>query len=110
VTLHNYFSHPSLLIYFFANPTHKTETGTANTQGTSNSKPPGLIITMGQLETLGSSPIILLHSFLQVHVALVRLSPATANHAIMLSQNYYPEPNQHILTFLHRILCPKVIY
>ncbi len=30
VTLQKYFSHPSLVIYFFCNPTHKTETGTAN--------------------------------------------------------------------------------
>jgi hypothetical protein len=30
----------------FCNPTHKTETGTANMWGTPNSKPPGRIITM----------------------------------------------------------------
>jgi hypothetical protein len=59
VTLQKYVANPSLVIYFFANTTHKTETGTANTQGTSNSKPPGLIIMMGQSERkkerLGSS-------------------------------------------------------
>jgi hypothetical protein len=30
VTLQKYFSHPSLVIYFFSNPTHKTKTGTSN--------------------------------------------------------------------------------
>jgi hypothetical protein len=35
VTLQKCFSHPSLVIYFFGNPSCKTETGTAN------SKPPG---------------------------------------------------------------------
>jgi hypothetical protein len=30
VTLQKNFSHPSLVIYFFASPTHKTETGIAN--------------------------------------------------------------------------------
>jgi hypothetical protein len=30
VTLHKYFSHPSLVIYFFSVPTHKTKAGTAN--------------------------------------------------------------------------------
>jgi len=30
VTLHKHVSHPSLVIHFFCNPTHKTETGTAN--------------------------------------------------------------------------------
>jgi hypothetical protein len=108
VTLQKYYSHPSLVICLFANPTYKTETGTANTRGTSNSKPPGLIIMMGQSETLGTSQIILLHFFMQVHIALVRLLPA--NRAIILSQNYFPEPNQHILTFLHLILCLRVIY
>ncbi len=29
---------------------------------------------------------------------------ATSKCALMLSQNYFPEPNQHILTFLHPIL------
>jgi len=35
----------------FCNPTHETETGAANT---TNSKPPGRIIMMGQSETLSS--------------------------------------------------------
>jgi hypothetical protein len=35
--------------------------------------------------------------------ALLRILPATAKFAIMLSQNDFPEPNQHVLTFLHPI-------
>jgi hypothetical protein len=46
--------------------THKTETGRANRWGTSNSKPSGPIIMMGQSESLGSTHFILLHSFLPV--------------------------------------------
>jgi hypothetical protein len=44
----------------FGTPTHKTETGTANGGGgdVTNSKPPGLIIMMGQLETLSSNQIM----------------------------------------------------
>ncbi len=42
-TLQKYFSHPSLVIYFFFNPTHKTETGPANKRGTTNSEPSGPI-------------------------------------------------------------------
>jgi hypothetical protein len=49
-----YISHPSLVMYSFATPTHKTETGTAYKWGTTNNKPPGPIIMMGQSET-GSS-------------------------------------------------------
>jgi hypothetical protein len=30
VTLQKYFSHPSLVIYFLSNPTHKTKTRTPN--------------------------------------------------------------------------------
>jgi len=37
------------------NPTHKTETGTANMWETTNSKPPGPIIMMGKSKTLSSS-------------------------------------------------------
>jgi hypothetical protein len=44
LTLQKYFSHPSLVIYFFF-------AGTAN-WGTINSKPPGPIIMMSQSETL----------------------------------------------------------
>jgi hypothetical protein len=55
VTLQKYFSHPSLVKYIlFCNPTHKTETGAANRWGTTNSKPPGRIIMMGQSETLSN--------------------------------------------------------
>ncbi len=42
----------------FCNPTHKTEIGRANKWGTTNSKLPGPIIMMGQLETLNSHSII----------------------------------------------------
>jgi hypothetical protein len=63
VTLQKYFSHPSLVIYFFATPPKKTELGTANRWGTTNSKPPGLIIMIGQSETLSSSQIIFITLF-----------------------------------------------
>jgi hypothetical protein len=36
-----YFSHPSLIIYFFSNPTHKPKTGTANRWQTTNINPLG---------------------------------------------------------------------
>jgi hypothetical protein len=43
----------------------QTETGTANSWGTTNSKPPGPIIMMGESETLSHNRSYLLHSFLQ---------------------------------------------
>jgi hypothetical protein len=42
----------------FSNPTHKTETGTANRRGTTNSKPLGPIIMMCPPEALSSSQMI----------------------------------------------------
>jgi hypothetical protein len=55
------FSHPSLVIYFFATPTHKSETGTA-AKGwgglTTNGKPTGPIIMIDRSETLTGSQII----------------------------------------------------
>jgi hypothetical protein len=50
VTLQKYFSHPSLVIYLFSNPNNKSETGTANRWETTNSKPTGQIVMIGQLE------------------------------------------------------------
>jgi hypothetical protein len=53
---------------FFSNPTHKTETGTADTWGTTNRKPSGPIIMMGANQKQGAVVrSYLLHSFLQVH-------------------------------------------
>jgi hypothetical protein len=43
VTLQKYFPHPSLVIYFFSNPTHKTKTGTSNRWETTSSNPAGPI-------------------------------------------------------------------
>jgi len=46
MTLQKYFSHPSLVIYYF--PTHKTKIETANRVETTNSKPPRPIIMFDQ--------------------------------------------------------------
>jgi hypothetical protein len=101
VTLQKCFSHPSLVIYSFATPPITLKLGQQiGGGGTTNSKPPGPIIMMGQSETLTSSQILFITLF---SVAASKL-PATAICAIMLTQNYFPEPNRHILTFLHPIL------
>jgi len=68
----------------FCNPTHKTETGTANRWETTNNKPPGPIIMMGQSETLISSQIITLLLF-----SAGGLVPATTKCIIMLSQTIF---------------------
>jgi hypothetical protein len=63
-TCKKYFSHPSLVFFFF--PTLpmklKLEFGTANRWETTNSKPPGPIIMIGQLETGSNTRSYLLHS------------------------------------------------
>jgi hypothetical protein len=60
VTLQKYFSHPSLV---FCKPIYKTKTETANRWETTNSKPPGPIIMIGQSETGSSSQIIFITLF-----------------------------------------------
>jgi hypothetical protein len=60
VTLHKCFSHPSLVIYFFATPPIKPK---QNKWGTTNSKPHGPILMMAQSETLISSQIIFITLF-----------------------------------------------
>ncbi len=85
VTLQKYFSHPRFGYLLFCNPTYETETGTQQIgRGTSNSKPPGPIITMAQSEHWASVRSYLLHSsFLQVHSAAVSFTshPEPCNYA-----------------------------
>jgi hypothetical protein len=89
VTLQIYFPHPIWGIILFCNPTHKTETRTANRWGTTNSKPPGPIIMMGQSKTPTTSQIIFIRLFpVRVQRCYVFL-PATVNCVIMLSQNHF---------------------
>jgi hypothetical protein len=57
VTLQKYFSHPSLVIYFFATPPMKLKLGQQKGWRLTNRKSPGSIIMMGQSETLSSSQI-----------------------------------------------------
>ncbi len=116
VTLQKYVFTYKFSYVLFCNPTHKTEIGTANRWGTTNSKPPGRIIMMGQIRnseqrlnhiyyTLFCKCIALLR-FLSAMVK--RFSPAVAMHAMMLSQNHFPEPNQYTLGFLPPILLCKI--
>jgi hypothetical protein len=93
----------------FCNPTHKTETGTANRWGTTNSKPHGPIIMIGQSETHQLDQIHYTH-FCRCTVLLLCLSSATATCAIMRSQNHFPEPHQHMLDFLHLIWLCRITY
>jgi hypothetical protein len=61
VTLQRYFSHPSLVIYFFGNLAHKTETWTANRWELPVANQ--LIILIGQSKTGSSSQIIFITLF-----------------------------------------------
>jgi hypothetical protein len=82
VNLPKYFSHPSLIIYFFCNPAHQTETRTADRLelGT-NSKPPGPFIMIGQSKTREQQSdhiyytlLYQVHSFAAVFTSLSKLS------------------------------------
>ncbi len=55
VTLCKKLSHPSFSYVLFYNLTHTTESGTTNRWETTNNKPPGQIIMIGESETLSSS-------------------------------------------------------
>ncbi len=50
--------------FFFGNPANKTETGTAHTWGTTNSKPPGPIIVIHKSEILSRSQVQFITLFL----------------------------------------------
>jgi len=57
VTLDSKIKCLSLAVFFLCSPTNKTETGTAYTWGTTNSKPSGPIIMIDQLEILNLSQV-----------------------------------------------------
>jgi hypothetical protein len=63
VTLQKYFSHPSLVIYFFATPPIKVELGQQIRGGLLIANPLAQIIMMGQSKTLSSSQIIFITLF-----------------------------------------------
>jgi hypothetical protein len=100
VTRQKYFSHPSLVIYTFCDPAHKTRTQTANRWDST-----GLLIANhlhGQLRNREEQVrTYLLHSSL----AGTQLSCA------VLGQNQHSlqsQPNPHGLTFLYSILMCRV--
>jgi hypothetical protein len=76
--------HNQLVLCTLCNPTHKTETGTANRWGTNNYHGP-ITNTEQQLD----------------HICYTLL--ATATGAILMSQNNFPEPNRHMVNLLHRL-------
>ncbi len=68
---------------------------------TTNSKPLGQIIMMGQSETMSSSLII----FITLFSAGL---PAVAMDVIMQRENYFPKLNQRILEIFHPILLCRI--
>jgi hypothetical protein len=95
VTLQKYISHPSIVISF-SKPTNKTKTGTANSWETTNSKPLGPNIMIGQSEIVSGNHIIFITLF--------------SGRLKMLGQDHFAKPNQHVMTFLHPILNCRVAY
>jgi hypothetical protein len=105
VTLKIYFAYPSLVIHLLATPPIKLKLGQQNRWVTTNSKPHGPIIMIDQSESINSSQSDhIYYTIFSKCTALLGLLPATPNCGIRLSQNHFPEPNSHILSFLHPIL------
>ncbi len=78
-------------VLFCKPPTNKTETGTANTWGITNNKPPGPIIMIRNTEQQLDHNFHYTLFFCMCTVLL--LLSAIAQRAIMLSQIQFPEPN-----------------
>jgi hypothetical protein len=104
VTLQKKISHPSSVMYSFATPQIKLKLG-EQIGG-------GLLITNHLDQSLwwanqkhwAAVRSYLLHSFFCMCIALLTFLWTTATCAIMMSQNYFPESNRHMLEFLHPIL------
>ncbi len=94
---------------FFSNPTNKTETGTRNRWGTTNSKPPGPIDYDGLFRNTDQQSDHIYYTLFCtcMHTGAERCCCAFYQQAtcgIMRSQqNQFPEPNWHIVTRLNFI-------
>jgi hypothetical protein len=97
----------------FSNPTHKPENGMANRCG-------GLLIANHLDQSLwwanqknwAAVRSHFVHCFLEVHRVVARHASATPQLLleVMLSQNYFTEPNRHVLTFYHSIVLVRITY
>jgi hypothetical protein len=88
----------SYLLFF--NPTHKTETGTANRRGTINSEQPGPIIYDRPItNTEQQVRSYLLHFFLQVHIVIVPFTQPWQSCAMVLSQNKFSSAKRACFDF-----------
>jgi hypothetical protein len=93
-SLQKYFSIPSLVIYFFSNPTHKPKTGTANRWETTNSNPLGPL----KLSSQSTADVRVCCAFYQPQQTVQKC----------WGQNHFAEPNGHVWIFLHSILICRV--
>jgi hypothetical protein len=78
--------------------------------GTTNCKPAGPIIIISQSKTGHSTQIILITLFSSRCTTLLCFLPVSANWANVQEKNHFPEPNLHMLTFLHLIFMCRVTY
>jgi hypothetical protein len=103
------FSHPNLVIYCFATPPITLKLGQQIGGRLLNGNQLDQSLYRANQKLWSSVRPYSLRSFLQV-LSIAAFSPATAICAITLNQNYFPEPNRHILTFLHPILLCRIRY
>jgi hypothetical protein len=96
--------------FSFGNPTNKTKTGIAYTWGTTNSKPPGPIIMINQIELLNYIEVQFIKLFFGGCTTVLHLLPATASCTNLVQKKQFPKLNQHILTLLQQILLSRVLY
>ncbi len=97
VTLRKYVFTYKFSYVLFCNPTHKTEIGTANRWGSTNSKPPGRIVMICQirnteqrLDHIYYTLFCRCTALLRFLTAMVtRFLPAMATHAIMLAKTIF---------------------
>jgi hypothetical protein len=94
----------------FCNPTDKTELGIANRWETTNSKPRGPIMMIGQSKIGNSNRSIFITLLSSRCTPLLRYLPASGNSAQMQEKNQFLELNLHMLIFLHPILMCSVTY
>jgi hypothetical protein len=101
VTIQKYFSHPSLVFYFFPTPPIKPKLGLYVGSESTNSKP--IRNTEQQSDHIYYTLLWLVLGCTVPFTSLQKLCKT-------LGQYHFLEPNRHILAFLHPIFICRVTY
>jgi hypothetical protein len=105
VTLRKYFSHPSLVMHYFATPSIKLKLGHQIGGALQIANHLDQSLWWANEKHWAAVRSYLLYSFLQVHSSAAHFTGHGIVHNYAEPKPYFPEPNWHILYFFIQFYC-----